>query len=198
MGYHPAWDVQRDVMESVRAGGPDTLLFVEHDPVYTLGAAFQTQNLKWSEEECAAHGIELVVTDRGGDATYHGPGQVVAYPIFNLENRGRDLHRWIRSIEEAVILAIAEFGIKGRRFPPHTGVWVEDAKVCAIGIKVKRWVNLHGLALNVHTDMTHFEGIIPCGIQGYGVTSLHELLDPAPSMEQVKAALVRGFAALSP
>lgn len=177
------------VEEVQRGERPDTLVFVEHDPVFTLGASFHPENLLLTRAEYTARGFDVVPTDRGGDVTYHGPGQLVAYPIFDLNRRGRDLHRWLRELEESVIGTLAAFGIQGRRFPPHTGVWVGDRKVAAIGIKVRRWVSFHGIALNVTNDLTPFDLIVPCGIQGYGVTGLATLLDPCPEVESVRDVL---------
>lgn len=173
LGYRPAWDAQLVCWEEVRAGGPDTLLVVEHHPVLTLGAGFHDENLLLSLAEYEARGIEVVRTDRGGDVTYHGPGQLVVYPIVNLERQGKDVHAYLRRLEEAVIAALGSgFGLAARRFPPHTGVWLGDEKVCAIGVKVRRWVTMHGLALNCDLDLAPFGLIVPCGIEGYGVTSL--------------------------
>lgn len=191
LSYQEALDVQLDCFETVSLGGPDVLLFVEHDPVLTLGANFHEKNLKLPREEYAARGIELVRTDRGGDVTYHGPGQLVIYPIFNLAHRGKDLHRWLRDLEELVIRAVSFFGIEGRRFPPHTGVWVEDKKLAAIGIKVKRWVSIHGIAMNVNNELAPFDLIIPCGIEGYGVTSLSQCVGREVSLDEVTEVVMK-------
>lgn len=194
MAHAEAYQEQLRVHEQVRSGAqPDTLLFVEHDPVLTLGANFHESNLLLSAEEYARRGIAIERTDRGGDVTYHGPDQLVIYPIFDLNRHGRDLHRWLRDLEEAVILALASFGVEGRRFAPHTGVWVEDRKIAAIGIKVKQWVNLHGIALNCCNDLSVFEWFIPCGIEGYGVTSLTECAGRPIELEDAKVAAVRAF-----
>ena len=194
MAYGPAVEIQRETLEQVLAGGPDTLLFVEHDPVLTLGANFHAENLLFTPEQYAAKGIELVRTDRGGDVTYHGPNQLVAYPIFDLNRHGRDLHKWLRDLEEAVIVCLASFGLEGYRFPPHTGVWVDGKKICAIGIKIKRWVSMHGIALNCNNDLSAFDLIVPCGILGYGVTSLSKELGREVTVEEVKPVLARAFA----
>ena len=150
----------------------DTLLFVQHPKVLTLGANFHEENLLFSREQYERMGIQVVPTDRGGDVTYHGPGQLVIYPIFNLNHFEKDLHKWLRSLEELIIETVRLLGLIGRRFPPHTGVWIEDKKVAAIGIKVRKWVNLHGIALNCNNDLSPFDLVVPCGIHGYGVTSL--------------------------
>jgi lipoyl(octanoyl) transferase len=172
---------------------PSTLLFVEHDPVFSLGAAFQEGNLLFSKDFYREKGIEVIPTDRGGDITFHGPRQVVAYPIFDLKEIGQDLHKWLRDLEETVIRLMAEFGLKGYRFPPHTGVWANGKKVCAIGIKVRQWVSKHGIALNCDNDLSPFDLIVPCGIKGYGVTSLSQESGRTITMEEVKPKLVQCF-----
>lgn len=198
MGYRTCAELQARLLEQVAAEGvPDTLLFVEHEPVLTLGANFHEQNLLLPAQEYARRGIAVERTDRGGDVTYHGPDQLVAYPIFHLGHFGRDLHKWLRDLEEAVIVALASFGLEGRRFPPHTGVWVAGEKVCAIGIKVRKWTSMHGIALNCSNPLEPFGWIVPCGIEGHGVTSLTELLGREVGVEEacpvVQAAFERVF-----
>ncbi|MCH7945618.1 MAG: lipoyl(octanoyl) transferase LipB [Armatimonadetes bacterium] len=172
MGYVVAWDVQRRIANDVIAGGEDTLLFVEHDPVMTLGASFQAENLLLPEEEYARRGIQVVRTDRGGDVTYHGPRQLVVYPIFDVGRHGRDLHKWMRGLEETIIRTLAHFGLSGERSDVNTGVWAGDKKIAAIGVKVRKWVSLHGIALNCDNDLKEFSHINPCGITTHGVTNL--------------------------
>lgn len=172
---------------------PSTLLVVEHPPVLSLGASFHRANLLFPEEFYRQQGIEVIPTDRGGDVTFHGPNQLVAYPIFNLKDFGQDLHRWLRDLEETVIRTAAAFGLEGYRFPPHTGVWIAGAKVCAIGIKVRRWVSKHGIALNCNNDLAPFGLIVPCGIVGYGVTSLSEEAGRELVMDEVRPVLVKSF-----
>jgi lipoate-protein ligase B len=193
LAYGPAFDVQRATLDQVSHGAPDTLLLVEHDSVLTLGANFHAENLLYPEDRYAAMGIDVARTDRGGDVTYHGPRQLVAYPIFDLSRHGRDLHRWLRELEQAVILALSEFGLEGYRYPPHTGVWIGGKKICAIGVKVKRWVSMHGIALNCNNDLGPFELIVPCGITGHGVTSLSRELGRDTSIDEVKPKLVGAF-----
>jgi lipoyl(octanoyl) transferase len=193
MAYREAWDRQLEIAERVFQGGPDTLVFVEHPPVLTLGASFHEENLLRSRQEIEALGIEIVKTDRGGDVTFHGPGQIVAYPIFDLDRHGKDLHKWLRNLEQVVIESLDILGVQGRRFSPHTGVWVEDRKIAAIGIKVKRWVSMHGIALNCNNDLKPFDLIVPCGIQGYGVTSLTAETGRDISVSQGQAALTCAF-----
>ena len=178
MDYQEAFSIQERVHRSVVAGNRShTLLLVEHEPVLTLGANFHMDNLLLPPIAYADAGIKICTTDRGGDVTYHGPGQLVAYPIFDLRLLGQDLHKWLRDLEEILIQTLARFQLTGYRFPPHTGVWVNEQKVAAIGIKVKRWVSLHGIALNCNNDLGPFDMIVPCGIRGYGVTTLSKELN---------------------
>lgn len=196
MSYRPCVELQKELLEGVVSGdSPSTLLLVEHDPVITLGAGFHEEHLLLSRQEYQQRGVEIEATERGGDVTYHGPGQLVAYPIFSLpEVAGhRDLHRWLRDLEEVVIGCLAGFGIEGRRFPPNTGVWVGDKKICAMGIKVRRWVSMHGLALNCGNDLDPFSYIVPCGIADYGVTSLSRELGRSVTVEEVKPRLAASF-----
>ncbi len=173
MAYVPAWDVQRRIAEEVISGGPDTLLFVEHDPVMTLGASFHDDNLLLPVSEYEKRGIEVVRTDRGGDVTYHGPNQLVVYPVFDLRRHGKDLHKWMRDLEETVIVAARHFGVEAHREPSvNTGVWASGKKMAAIGVKVRKWVSLHGIAINCDNDLAPFGLIVPCGIKTHGVTSL--------------------------
>lgn len=173
MEYQACWDLQRKVHAlRVAREVPDTLLLVEHDAVLTHGASFDPSNLLLTEEQYVARGIQVVRTDRGGDVTYHGPRQLVMYPIFDVRVHGGDLHKWLRDLEETMVGVLSKFGLEGYRFPPHTGVWVNNRKAAAIGIRVSRWVSMHGIALNCNNDLTPFSLIIPCGIKGFEVTSL--------------------------
>lgn len=196
-GYQESWDTQVRLAQSVLEGDDDTLVFVEHPPVLTLGASFHEDNLLLSIEKYREFGIEVVRTDRGGDVTYHGPGQLVVYPVFDLRRHGQDLHRWMRDLEQAVIEAIAEFEILGHRFPPHTGVWTGfgpgQKKIAAIGVKVRKWVSIHGIALNCDNNLAAFELIVPCGIVGYGVTSLSRETNRAIGPGEAKGAVERAF-----
>jgi lipoyl(octanoyl) transferase len=174
IGFHEALAVQRRLTEEVAAGiMEETLLLLEHPPVYTIGSGGELDNLLDME-------VEVIRTNRGGDITYHGPGQLVAYPIINLASRGRDLHRYLRFLEELIILTIADFGIAGFRSPGRTGVWcgVDQclSKVASIGIGVRHWVTMHGFSINVDMDMKPFERIIPCGIKGCRITTLSSQL----------------------
>lgn len=197
MAYAEAWELQRQVGERVATGElPDTVLLVEHPPVYTLGRAAHgsLDNLLWDEERREAEGIQLFEVDRGGDITYHGPGQLVGYPILDLNRYGRDLHHYLRQLEESLIGALAEFGIEAGRMPPHTGVWVGHEKVAAIGVKATHWVTQHGFALNVAPHLEHFTGIIPCGISDKGVTSMERLLSRSVELSLVEPVVERHLA----
>lgn len=198
MGYKAAWDDQLSAVETVLGGGQDILFLVEHPPVLTLGASFHEKNLLLPVAEYEHKGIDVIRTDRGGDVTFHGPGQLVIYPVFDLSRHGRDLHLWLRNLEEAIILTLSKFGITGFRFPPHTGVWVNEPplraeKIAAIGIKIRRWVSLHGIALNCSNTMEEFELIVPCGIHGYGVTSLSQVLGRPVSVKETKEVVIEAF-----
>ncbi len=172
---------------------PDTLLLLEHPAVITMGRTAKQENLLADPEVLAARGVELYEAARGGDITYHGPGQLVGYPIFDLEGHRKDVHWYLRSVEESLISALASFGLKGERVSGRTGVWVGDEKVAAIGVGVRRWVTWHGFALNVSTDLDAFSLIVPCGIRDKGVTSLERLLGREVSPSEVRPAILRGF-----
>lgn len=193
MDYAEAWRRQEQIAEQVRAGGEDCLIFVEHPPVLTLGAGFHAENLLLDEHEYAARGIQIVRTDRGGDVTYHGPGQLVVYPIFDLNRHGRDLHKWLRALEETVIKSLATMNLQSERFPPHTGVWIGERKVAAIGIKVRRWVSVHGIAINCCNELEVYRLFVPCGLHGYGVTSLSQELEQRVPPADLKGPLTRAF-----
>jgi lipoyl(octanoyl) transferase len=195
LGYEEAFARQLEIHASVLAGErPSTLLLVEHDPVVTLGAAYHEENLLHDRDAYAGLGVSVFPTDRGGDVTYHGPGQLVAYPIFRLDDLGRDLHRYLRGLEAAVIDVAAGYGLSAERNAVNTGVWIENRKLCAIGIKVRRWVTLHGLALNCDVDLKGFSLIVPCGIGGgYGVTSLTRELGRTVTIDEAKPRLVESL-----
>jgi lipoyl(octanoyl) transferase len=194
LGYAAAWELQRELVAARQAGAtPDTLLLLEHPPVITLGRSGASEHLLGSDAELERRGVAFVETDRGGDITFHGPGQIVGYAIVDLAARGRDLHRYLRDLEAVLILALAEFGIRGGRIDGLTGVWVGDAKVAAIGIRVSRWVTHHGFALNVDTDLSYFDLIVPCGIADRRVTSMGALLGRTVDRDGVEEALGRAF-----
>jgi len=194
MAYAPCVEVQRGLVEDVIKGDkPSTLIFVEHDPVITLGANYHEENLLLTAKKYKAKGIEISNTDRGGDVTFHGPGQLVMYPIFNLAEAGKDLHKWLRDLEETMLLTLYAYGLDGQRFPPNTGAWVENRKIAAIGIKVKKWVSMHGIALNCDIDLAPFKSIVPCGIKDFGVTSLTEELGLQITIEDAKPIVKHAF-----
>jgi lipoate-protein ligase B len=206
MPYAEALALQRRLQQEViatRGGGADPaqvgrLLFVEHDPpVVTVSRrASARRHVIATAEELARAGVELAETDRGGDVTYHGPGQLVVYPILDLNALGLGLHGYMRALEDVVIAVLAAFGVAGARDPGATGVWVDGAKICAMGVRVSRWVSMHGLALNVRTNLAHFDLIVPCGLAGRRVTSLErELRDGCPAMDDVKRAMEDAFRA---
>lgn len=194
MGYDAALNLQRKLVAERQAGASaDTLLLLEHPPVITLGRTGRSAHLLGSQTDLERRGVTFVETDRGGDITFHGPGQIVGYAIVDLASRGRDLHRYLRDLEAVLIRALAEFEIRAGRAPGLTGVWVGDAKVAAIGIRVSRWVTHHGFALNVATDLSYFDLIVPCGIADKRVTSMESLLDRAVDRAAVEDALARAF-----
>jgi len=172
---------------------PDTLVLLEHPPVYTVGrAASDASNLGAGEEYLRSLGAEVFWIDRGGDVTFHGPGQIVGYPILRL--RVRDTHAYLRGLEEVVIRVLGDYGIEGGRHPAYTGVWVGGSKVCAIGVKFSSgWITSHGFALNVKTDLTWFDRVTPCGIREHGVTSLNRELDREVSLAEVEERIVARF-----
>jgi lipoate-protein ligase B len=207
MAYEPALTLQQDFAADVASGiGIDTLMLVEHPRTYTLGRSGHLNNLLLSADECQKRGIDVVHTDRGGDITYHGPGQIVAYPIMILgkpSQEGRllkvDYVGYIRKLEEVIIQTLRKFNVYGYQIEGLSGVWtgspIAPRKIAAIGVKVNsKGISTHGFALNVNTDLSYFEGIIPCGITGKGVTSMEALLgDDAPDCSQVKKVVCKSF-----
>lgn len=193
--YGACWALQKRLLEQRLAGEiGDVLLLTEHDHVYTIGKGGTDLHLLAQQEELAAKGIRVYHSDRGGDITYHGPGQLVGYPILDLNNYYLDLHRYLRDLEEVVLRTLAEYGVTGRRDPDYTGVWVGNDKICAIGVRTNRWITMHGFAFNVSTDLSHFSRIIPCGIFEKGITSLQSILGYAPDSAEVAARVVDQFA----
>lgn len=175
------------------------LLLVEHPPVYTLGKSGKTEHILISEKEQEERGIAFYHTNRGGDITFHGPQQIVGYPILDLENFYTDIGRYLRELEEVVILTLAEYGIVAGRSKGETGVWIDadmqgrERKICAMGVRCSRWITMHGFAFNINTDLSYFDHIIPCGIQNKKVTSLKEELGKAVDMEEVKEKVKGNF-----
>jgi lipoyl(octanoyl) transferase len=195
--YAEGLELQARLVAERQAGTiPDTLLLLEHDPVFTLGRNARAENVLLSEEALAARGFEIFETGRGGDVTYHGPGQVVGYPILDLSPDRCDVHRYVRDLEEVMIRTCADYGIEAGRVAGMTGAWVGDEKIGAIGVRIARWVTSHGFALNVSTDLVPFGMIVPCGIRGRGVTSLERRLARRVAAEEVAARLPRHLASV--
>lgn len=220
MDYKATWDLQERLLEGnlrikAEAGsgqmtttinGTDRflptenyLLFVEHPPVYTLGKSGKMEHVLINEEQRKEKGIDFFKTNRGGDITFHGPNQVVGYPILDLEKFYTDIGRYLRELEEVIILTLAEHGIMAGRSAGETGVWIDalvkgkERKICAMGVRCSRWITMHGFALNVNTDLSYFNYIVPCGIQNKKVTSIQQELGQEVSMEEVKEKLRRNF-----
>jgi len=223
MNYQQAWDYQESLLQKnlqikAKSMQPDYigldandaahklesttnyLLFVEHPPVYTLGKSGKAEHVLLEEVERKERGIEFFHTNRGGDITYHGPGQIVGYPILDLENFFTDIGRYLRALEEVIILTLADYGLKGDRSQGETGVWLDphikgrERKSCAMGVRCSRWITMHGFALNVNTDLTYFNGIVPCGIPTKQVTSLSKELGYAVPLQEVKDRIKKNFA----
>lgn len=207
--YQQAWDYQQSIFDDIvqlklenrKLEGerePITpknhLFFVEHPHVYTLGKSGSLDNLLLSEEQLKEKKATFYKINRGGDITYHGPGQIVGYPVLDLEQFFTDIHRYLRTLEKAIILTLAEYGIKGERYDGYTGVWIDPdkpsaRKICAMGVKCSRWVTMHGFAFNVNADLDMFNNIVPCGIDDKGVTSMQRELRQSVDIEEVKAKL---------
>jgi len=192
--YQDAWELQRRTAEAVRAGALPTLILLQHPPVYTLGTRGRDANLLLPVGAYAARGAEVHRTDRGGDVTFHGPGQLVGYPIVDLRRYGQGPVWYVRSIEGMLIDVLSRFGIVADRSPGRPGVWVGEEKVAAIGVRVSRGVTTHGFALNVNTDLAWFRDIIPCGLPSAGVTSMQALTGETFAMPDVEAEVVDAFA----
>jgi len=190
--YDEAWARQRQVFDEVAAGtGPNRLLLCEHTDVLTLGRnARDDRFLRHGRSQLESMGYEIYDVDRGGDVTYHGPGQLVGYPIIRLADYREDLGWYMRSLEELIIRAIAVYGLSAGRKEGMTGVWVDDLKICAIGVRASRWTTMHGFALNVTTDLHRFDAIVPCGIDDYGVTSIERETGLRPGVREVADQVV--------
>ncbi|SEH78009.1 lipoyl(octanoyl) transferase [Paenimyroides aquimaris] len=210
--YKDTWDYQEKLFQEIleiksqnrkdetnAKQTPNYLLFVEHPHVYTLGKSGHMENMLLNEGQLAAKGATFYKINRGGDITYHGPGQIVGYPIFDLDNFFTDIHKYLRYLEEAIIMTLAEYGLKGERSEGETGVWLDVGtpfarKICAMGVRASRWVTMHGFALNVNTDLGYFDNIIPCGIRGKAVASLNvELGLKKVDEEEVKSKIVKNL-----
>ncbi len=195
VGYEDGVALQEELRLAVTAGTiPDQLLLLEHPPVVTLGRNAGGENVVASPADLRARGIELHESGRGGDVTFHGPGQLVGYPILDLNPDRRDVHRYVRDLEDVLIRTLDDFGVAAGRIPGLTGVWIGDLKIAAIGVRISRWVTSHGFAFNIANDLDYFRVIVPCGISDRGVTSLSRVLGREVSLDEVKLPLVRRFA----
>lgn len=211
--YKLTWDLQEAIFKEIvavkvanrhsEAPQPtdNYFLFVEHPHVYTLGKSGDMSNLLLNEAQLEAKGATFYKINRGGDITYHGPGQIVGYPILDLENFFTDIHKYLRLLEETIILTLAEYGLRGTRSEGETGVWLDVGtpfarKICAMGVRASRWVTMHGFALNVNANLGYFDNIIPCGIRGKGVTSMHVELGGTVDEAQVKEKILKHFSYL--
>lgn len=200
MRYREAWALQEQLHAEVAAGGEERLILVEHPPVITFGRRPNVgQHMVASPEQLAKLNVEVVQSDRGGDITFHGPGQIVAYPIVRLIDHRLSVGGYVRSLEQAVIAALADFNLEGQLDPSAIGIWVPHAgqlrKICALGVRIRRGVSMHGIALNVTTDLRYFNLIVPCGLANRPVTSMQQILGPGtPAMDAVKQSLSRRIA----
>jgi lipoate-protein ligase B len=196
-GYTAAWDLQKGLHEQrVRGECPDMLLLLQHAPVVTVGRNGRAGNILVPDGLLRSRGVDLVQTDRGGDVTYHGPGQIVGYTIVDLRAMHQDVHRFLREIEEGIIRAMARWGLTAGRREGKTGVWIGGRKLASIGLKASHWVTMHGFALNVATDLTAFDLIVPCGITDCRMTSMAELLGTPPDLRTVGDAVAEELAGL--
>ena len=208
--YKDTWDFQTELLQEIvsvkinnrksnlQEATKNHFLFVEHPHVYTLGKSGDLDNLLLNERQLIEKGATFYKINRGGDITYHGPGQIVGYPILDLENFFTDIHKYLRLLEETIILTIAEYGLKGERSEGETGVWIDvntpfARKICALGIRSSRWVTMHGFALNANVDLGYFDNIIPCGIKGKAVTSMEAELNQKVDLEEVKQKILKHF-----
>ncbi len=208
--YKEVWEYQSQLLEEIVATKTENrknqlqkstqnhFLFVEHPHVYTLGKSGDLSNLLLNELQLAAKGATFYKINRGGDITYHGPGQIVGYPILDLENFFTDIHKYLRLLEETIILTLADFGLQGERSPGETGVWLDLGtpfvrKICAMGIRSSRWVTMHGFALNANVDLDYFDNIIPCGIRGKAVTSMEVELGQKVDLKAIKSKILKHF-----
>jgi lipoate-protein ligase B len=198
MGYEECLELQREVARQRISGAipQDVLLLVEHPPVVTLGRSSKQKNLISSPAFLASRGVELFEVERGGDVTFHGPGQLVGYPIIDLKRHRLDLHWYLRSVEEALIRTLSEYGISGERSTGYTGVWTNGRKIASIGVHARDWVTWHGFALNVTTDLSYFDLIVPCGIVGVEMTSIAKETGVEPTIDDVSSQAAAAFSGL--
>ena len=194
ISYKYAWDLQKSMFELRTKNQIEDILFLlEHPHTYTLGKTADRNNLIYNDKQLLEKNISVFDIDRGGDITYHGPGQIVGYPIIDLKNWKQDTHLYLRNLEEVIIRTCAEYGLQTERKEKYTGVWLGERKICAIGIKVSRWITMHGFAFNVNTDLNLFNGIVPCGIKEKEVTSLNKELNKFINLAEVKDIIKNHF-----
>ena len=192
--FHHIWDVQKELFNQVVENrSQNYLILTEHKPVITIGKSGSLNNLVTDPSYLLSKGIAVVRIDRGGDITFHGPGQLIGYPILDLSQFRKDIHWYLRNLEEVIIQTLREFGIQGERVPGLTGVWVNKKKICAIGVKVTRWVTMHGFALNISTNLDYFKHIVPCGITDRGVTSLFDQTGNIVNQKDVTKSVIYNF-----
>ena len=188
--YAPTWDLQEHLRREIKAGrGPEHLLLLEHDPVFTLGRSASPDDVVAAEAWLRARGVEVHETNRGGQVTYHGPGQLVGYPIINLDPDRRDIRRYVRDLQEVLLRTLADFGIEGRRRDGQEfiGIWVGEEKIASIGVHLARWITIHGFALNVTTDLDFFTGIVACGLPAVRMTSIEQVIGRAVPLPELAA-----------
>lgn len=192
--YKETWDLQRAIHENrVNNRVPNTLILVEHNPVITMGKSGQQDNVLFPVHFLREKGVDFYHIERGGDATYHGPGQLVGYPIFNVRDGLAGIKPFISKIEESIIATLVDFDIKAEKREKMIGVWTEKGKICSVGVAVKRWVSFHGFALNVNTDLAYFDLIVPCGLKNVEMTSMQQILGREISMDEVKKSIIIKF-----
>jgi lipoate-protein ligase B len=193
--YREAYELQKALLQERLEGRiADTLLLLEHPPTITVGKSGKLDNILASPAELAGAGVSLIFTDRGGDVTYHGPGQIVGYPILDLRERNRDIHQYVHNLEEVLIRTLAGYGINSGRDHNHAGVWVNDMEIAALGLSVRKWITMHGFALNVNTEMDHFALINPCGFTSKTATSMARLIGQEVPVDGVTGCLLEHFA----
>lgn len=193
--YREAYQLQKELLQQrLESRIADTMLLLEHPPTITVGKSGKLENILASPAKLASAGVSLIFTDRGGDVTYHGPGQIVGYPIFDLRERNRDIHQYVHNLEEVLIRTLADYGIKSGRDHNHAGVWANDMEIAALGLSIRKWVTMHGFALNVNTDLDHFTLINPCGFSNKTAASMAQLLRRELPLAEVTERLMARFA----
>lgn len=192
MAYNKALELQGQLVKARLANViPDTILFLQHPPVLTTGTSGGEENIVVDKDILAEEGVAIIRTDRGGNITVHEPGQLVGYPIFNLNTRGRDLHQYVRNLEEVIIRTLGDYSITAHRNSKHPGVWVGEEKICALGIRLTKWVTKHGFALNINNELKYFSHVHPCGITNSGVTSMSRLMGHKVRIDNVRLCLTK-------